>query len=64
MSTDAIRNSTEYNPNEASTIPVSISNMSKEQFYAEMQLGLDDIKAGRVIPVNEVEAEMRNMYGT
>ena len=35
----------------------------KEQFDAEMQLGMDDINAGRVISADDVEAEMRRLYG-
>ena len=43
--------------------PLVIGELTKEQFDAEMQAGLDDIKAGRVIPADDVEAEMRRMYG-
>lgn len=43
--------------------PVVIADLSKEQFDAEMQLGMNDIRAGRVIPVSDVEAETRSMYG-
>ena len=43
--------------------PVVIADLSKEQFDAEMQLGMNDIRAGRVIPVSDVEAEMRRMFG-
>ena len=39
--------------------PVSIGELTKEQFDAEMQLGMDDIKAGRVITADSVEAEMK-----
>lgn len=44
-------------------MPVSIGALTKEQFDAEMQLGMDDITAGRVIPSDDVEAEMRRLYG-
>lgn len=43
--------------------PLSIGELTKEQFDAEMQLGMDDIDAGRVISADDVEAEMRNLYG-
>lgn len=43
--------------------PVVIGELTKEQFDAEMQLGMDDIRAGRVISADAVEAEMRSLYG-
>lgn len=43
--------------------PVAIGNLTKEQFDAEMQLGMDDIKAGRVVSADSVEEEMRRLYG-
>lgn len=43
--------------------PVVIGDLTKEQFDAEMQLGMDDINAGRVISADDVEAEMRRLYG-
>lgn len=45
-----------------SATPVSIGELSKEQFDAEMQLGMDDIKSGRVVSADDVEAEMRRLY--
>lgn len=39
MSKDTIGTSNEYNPNKASKIPVSIGNMTKEQFDAEFSWG-------------------------
>lgn len=44
-------------------MPVAISGLTKEQFDAEMQMGMDDIAAGRVIAADDVEAEMRRLYG-
>ena len=44
----------------SSSNPVAIGNMTKEQFNTEMQLGMKDIQAGRVISADEIEAEMRN----
>ena len=43
--------------------PVVIGDLTKEQFDAEMQLGMDDIQAGRVMSADDVEAEMRRLYG-
>ena len=43
--------------------PVAIGELSKEQFDAEMQLGMDDIVAGRVVSADDVEEEMRRLYG-
>lgn len=36
------------------TAPLSIFELSKEQLYAELQKGMDDIAAGRVLPADEV----------
>ena len=38
--------------------PLVIGEMTREQFNAEMQAGLDDIQAGRVVSADDVEAEM------
>lgn len=45
--------------------PASINAelMTKEQFDAELQKGMDDIAAGRVLSADAVEAEMRGLYG-
>ena len=43
--------------------PLSISSMTKEQFDIEMQKGMDDIAAGRVVSIDAVEDEMRKLYG-
>jgi len=45
------------------SVPVSAGSLSKEQFDAELQKGMDDLAAGRVIPADAVEAEMRSVYG-
>ncbi len=42
--------------------PVAIGSLTDEQFDAEMQLGMDDIAAGRIISADEVEAEMKKHY--
>ena len=44
------------------SIPVAIGSMTKEQFDMELQKGMDDIAAGRVISADAVEAEMRSFY--
>lgn len=43
--------------------PVAIGELAKEQFDAEIRLGMDDIRASRVVSADAVEAEMRNIYG-
>lgn len=40
--------------------PLSIASMTKEQFDIEMQKGMDDIAAGRVVSIDAVEDEMRS----
>ena len=46
-----------------SSAPVSIGSLTREAFDAELQKGMDDISAGRVVSADEVEAEMRSLYG-
>ena len=43
--------------------PLSIGNLTGEQFDLEIQKGMDDIAAGRVISADAVEAEMQSLYG-
>ena len=43
--------------------PLAIGGMTREQFDAELQRGMDDIAAGRVVSADAVEAEMKSMYG-
>ena len=38
------------------------ARIRREQFDAEMRLGMDDIQAGRVVSAGDVEAEMRRLY--
>ena len=45
-----------------SSVPVAIGSMTKEQFDLELQKGMDDIAAGRVISADAVEAEMKSLY--
>ena len=44
------------------SVPVAIGSMTREQFDMELQKGMDDITAGRVVSADTVEAEMRSMY--
>ena len=44
------------------SIPVAIGSMTKEQVDMELQKGMDDIAAGRVISADAVEAEMKSLY--
>lgn len=43
--------------------PVAIGGMTKDQIDIELQKGMDDIAEGRVISADEVEAEMKRLYG-
>ena len=43
--------------------PTAIGGMTKEQIDMELQKGMDDIAAGRVLSADDVEAEMRSLYG-
>ena len=45
------------------SVPVSVGSMSKEQFNRELQKGMDDIAAGRVLPSDDVEAEIKRLFG-
>lgn len=43
--------------------PAAIGSMTKEQIDMELQKGMDDIAAGCVVSADEVEAEMKRLYG-
>ncbi len=43
------------------SVPAVIDSMTKEQFNVELQKGMDDIAAGRVISADAVEAEMKSL---
>ena len=43
--------------------PVAIGGMTRAELDAELQKGMDDIAAGRVLSADAVEAEMRELYG-
>lgn len=38
--------------------PLAYGSLTKEQFDAEIEKGMEDIKAGRVYTADEVEAEI------
>ena len=40
--------------------PIAYGALTKEQFDAEIEKGMEDIKAGRVYTADEVEAEILN----
>ena len=46
-----------------SAAPVAVGNLTREQFDAEIRMGMADIASGRVLPAEDVEAEMRRQYG-
>lgn len=47
-------------PHEA---PVAYGALTKEQFDAEIEKGMADIRADRVYSADDIEAEMRRDYG-
>lgn len=44
-------------------IPVSAASLTREQLNNELNRGIADIKAGRVISADEAEAEIRAGFG-
>ncbi len=42
---------------------LNYSSLTREQFDAEMEKGMDDVKAGRVYSADTIEAEMRRDFG-
>lgn len=46
-----------------SSVPVTAGRLTKEQFDAELQKGMDDIAAERVLSADAVETELRGLYG-
>ena len=45
-----------------SALPVAVGSLTKDQLDAELQKGMDDIAAGRVLSADAVEAELRSLY--
>lgn len=43
--------------------PLVMGNLTKEQFDAEISKGMADIENGRVYSPDQVEEEMRRLYG-
>ena len=48
---------------EQAELILAMLGTTTEQLNAEMQAGLDNIQADRVVSAEDVEAEMRRMYG-
>lgn len=44
------------------SVPVAVGSLTQEQLSRELQKGIDDIAAGRVVSADAVEAEMRSLY--
>ena len=42
--------------------PLSLGELTKEQFDAELLKGMNEIENGQVFSADDVEAEMRRMY--
>ena len=42
--------------------PVAVGALTKEQFDAELQRGMEDARAGRVVSADAVEAELFGRY--
>lgn len=43
--------------------PLAIGDLTKEQFDAEIEKGMADIDDGRVYTADEVESDLRRLYG-
>ena len=43
--------------------PAAYGSLTKEQFNAEIEKGMKDIKYGRVFSADEVEAEIKREFG-
>lgn len=43
--------------------PLIMGNLTKEQFDAEIAKGMEDIESDRVYSPDQVEEEMRRLYG-
>lgn len=43
--------------------PVALGSLTKEELDAELEIGMDDIRSGRVYTEDEVFEEMRRLYG-
>lgn len=45
------------------TTPLNYDSLTREQFDAEMEKGMADVKAGRVYSTDTIEAEMKRDFG-
>ena len=43
--------------------PLNYGSLTREQFDAEMEKGMADVKAGRVYSADIIEAEMKRDFG-
>ena len=43
--------------------PVALGSLTKEELDAELEIGMDDIRSGRVYTEDEVFEKMRRLYG-
>lgn len=43
--------------------PTAIGGMTREQIDIELQKGMVDIAAGRAVSADEVDTEMKSLYG-
>ena len=43
--------------------PSAYQALTKEQFNAEIEKGMEDIKAGKVYSADEIETEMKREFG-
>ncbi|MBR0230677.1 MAG: type II toxin-antitoxin system RelB/DinJ family antitoxin [Clostridia bacterium] len=43
--------------------PLSVSDLTAEQLIAELQKGIDSVRAGRVVPVDEVDGVLNKEFG-
>ena len=43
--------------------PIAYQALTKEQFNAEIEKGMEDIKAGKVYSADEIETEMKREFG-
>lgn len=43
--------------------PLSVADMTKKQFDAELQKGFDSFKAGKVLSADEVDAKLAKEFG-
>ena len=52
-----------YYSNKSIKAPIAMGSLTKEEFDAEIEKGMDDIRNGRTFTVKEVRAEMEKVFG-